>query len=64
MYAESSLRLAALRAIRPAGPSADRELESRVTDNQHPKPFVWVKTADQILDSIRRFSLRASLEGH
>ena len=32
--------------------------------NQNPKPFVWVKTADQILDSIRRFCLRTSLAGH
>ena len=32
--------------------------------NQNPKPFVWVKTADQILDSIRRFCLRTSLSGH
>jgi len=32
--------------------------------NQNPKPFVWVKTADQILDSIRRFCLRTSQAGH
>ena len=32
--------------------------------NQNPKPFEWVKTADQILDSIRRFCLRTSLSGH
>lgn len=32
--------------------------------NEEPKPFVWVKTADQILDSIRRFCLRTSLPGH
>ena len=32
--------------------------------NENPKPFVWVKTADQILDSIRRFGLRTSLAGH
>ncbi|MGH7642416.1 MAG: IS630 family transposase, partial [Candidatus Dormibacteria bacterium] len=32
--------------------------------NENPKPFVWVKSADQILDSIRRFCLRTSLPGH
>jgi len=32
--------------------------------NENPKPFVWVKTADQILDSIRRFCMRTSLAGH
>jgi transposase len=32
--------------------------------NQNPKPFVWVKTADQILDSVRRFCLRTSVSGH
>lgn len=34
------------------------------TYNQHPRPFVWAKTADQILDSIRRFCLRISETGH
>ena len=28
--------------------------------NRSPKPFVWTKTADEILDSIRRFCLRTS----
>jgi transposase len=32
--------------------------------NENPRPFVWVKSADQILDSIRRFCLRTSLAGH
>jgi transposase len=32
--------------------------------NEKPKPFVWVKTADDILDSVRRFCLRTSLAGH
>lgn len=26
--------------------------------NRDPKPFVWTKTADQILESIRRFCMR------
>jgi transposase len=32
--------------------------------NHDPKPFVWTKTADQILESIKRFCLRTSNSGH
>ena len=32
--------------------------------NADPKPFVWVKTADDILASIARFALRTSETGH
>ncbi len=32
--------------------------------NRNPKPFVWVKTADQILASIQRFCQRISGTGH
>lgn len=32
--------------------------------NRNPKPFVWTKTADQILESIKRFCLRTSNSGH
>jgi transposase len=32
--------------------------------NEKPKPFVWVKAADEILDSVRRFCLRTSQAGH
>jgi hypothetical protein len=33
-------------------------------NNDHPKPFVWTKTADQILDSVARFCQRTSETGH
>jgi transposase len=41
-----------------------RELEAAIREyidvhNENPKPFVWVKTADQILASIARFAQRA-----
>lgn len=33
-------------------------------NNADPKPFVWVKTADEILASVRRFCERTSVPGH
>ncbi len=32
--------------------------------NRNPKPFIWTKTADQILDSVARFCQRISNSGH
>lgn len=45
------------------------ELKAAIIDyldatNDDPKPFVWTKTADQILASIKRFCLRTSESGH
>ena len=34
------------------------------TWNDNPKPFVWTKTADQILDSISRYCTRINDSGH
>ena len=33
-------------------------------NNRHPKPFIWTKTADQILESVARFCKRTSDSGH
>jgi hypothetical protein len=33
-------------------------------NNRDPKPFVWTTTADQILESIKRFCMRTSNSGH
>lgn len=46
-----------------------RELESAIkaylkTYNADPRPFVWTKTADQILDSLARYCQRISDSGH
>jgi transposase len=46
-----------------------RELETAIRryielTNGHAKPFVWTRTADEILDSIARFSHRISHSGH
>ena len=45
------------------------ELEAAIKEyleihNEDPKPFVWTKSADQILQSITRFCLRTSESGH
>jgi transposase len=34
------------------------------TYNRRPTPFAWTKTADQILESIKRFCMRTSDSGH
>jgi transposase len=34
------------------------------TSNENPKPFVWTKSADEILASIQRFCVRISETGH
>jgi hypothetical protein len=34
------------------------------TYNADPKPFAWVKSADDILNSIARFAQRTSETGH
>jgi transposase len=48
------------RKIKRASHCSTRELERDIRDflrqtNEHPKPFIWTKSADQILASIRRF---------
>ena len=48
------------RKIKRASHRSTRELERDIRDflkhtNDHPKPFVWTKSADQILASVRRF---------
>ena len=34
------------------------------TWNENPQPFVWTKTADQILESISRYCTRTNLTAH
>lgn len=46
-----------------------RELETTIRDyvqiyNEHPKPFIWTKTADEILASLARFCKRTLIPGH
>ncbi|MFC1662124.1 IS630 family transposase [Gemmatimonadota bacterium] len=55
--------------IRRSAHRSTRELETAILryiehGNQHPQPFVWTKSADQILASIARFCERTSASGH
>ena len=57
------------RQIRRGVHRSTKELESAIGDfirhhNRHPKPFIWHKTADQILDSVARFCKRTLDSGH
>jgi transposase len=55
--------------IRRGSHRSTRALEDAIrlylaAHNADPKPFTWVKTADEILDSIARFALRTCATGH
>ena len=55
--------------IRRGTHRSTRQLESAIRDylnanNANPKPFIWAKSADDILSSIERFCLRISNSGH
>jgi len=55
--------------IRRGAHSSTKALETAIyhyldATNDHPKPFVWTKTADEILANITRFCLRTSGTGH
>jgi transposase/AraC-like DNA-binding protein len=55
--------------IRRGAHRSVRELEGAIKDylavtNQSPKPFVWTKSADEILASLGRFCQRTSETGH
>ena len=57
------------RQLRRGVHRSTRELERAIKEfvevhNADPKPFVWTKTADQILESLARFCRRISDSGH
>ena len=57
------------RQIKRGTHRSTRELEQAIrtyleTYNENPKPFVWIKTADEILASVARFCNRISDSGH
>ena len=43
----------------------EKDIRSWITDwNTHPRPFLWTKTAEEILESLARFCRRISDAGH
>ena len=57
------------RQLRPGVHRSTKELKAAIHDfienhNRDPKPFIWHKTADQILDSVARFCKRINDSGH
>lgn len=57
------------RRLRRSSFRSTRQLEREVkqyinANNDSPTPFVWSKSADEILDSIKRFCVRTSDSGH
>ena len=61
LLTEKQLRRGVHRSTRELEEAIARYVEST---NTHPKPFVWTKTADDILASLRRFCIRTSNSGH
>ncbi len=58
---EKQIRRGVHRSTRELELAIERYLE---TTNQHPRPFKWTKTADQILASVARFCKRINNSGH
>ena len=57
------------RQLRRGVHRSTKELKAAINDfiehhNRDPKPFIWHKTADQILDSVARFCRRINDSGH
>lgn len=55
--------------LRRGSHRSTHQLEDAITDylartNKKPKPFIWTKTADEILNSVARFCQRTSDSGH
>ena len=57
------------RQLRRGVHRSTKQLEDAVreylrTYNENPRPFTWTKTADEILQAVRRFCVRTSQSGH
>ena len=61
LLTERQLRRGVHRSTKELKAAINRFIEHHNTD---PKPFIWHKTADQILDSVARFCKRTNDSGH
>jgi hypothetical protein len=58
---EQKIKRAAHKSVR----ALEDDFRAWITDlNTHPRPFIWTKTAEEILDSLARFCRRISDAGH
>ena len=61
LLTDKQLRRGAHRSTRELETAIKRYLDET---NQHPKPFIWTKSADAILESLARYCQRTSETGH
>jgi transposase len=53
------------RGVHKSVQALEADIRAWVADwNQHPRPFIWTKTAEEILDSLARYCRRISGAGH
>ena len=53
------------RGVHKSVAALEKDIRNWIKDwNQNPKPFVWTKTAEEILDSLARYCQRISGAGH
>jgi hypothetical protein len=53
------------RGTHPSVPELEQAIQAWIdTWNDNPRPFVWTKTADQILDTIAHYCQRTNDSGH
>ena len=53
------------RGVHTSVASLEKDLRTWIaTYNDNPRPFTWTKTATDILESVKRFCLRISAQGH
>jgi len=53
------------RGVHPSVQALERDIRAWLAGwNEHPRPFVWTKTADEILAKVAAYCLRISDSGH
>ena len=53
------------RGVHKSVPALEADIRAWIGDwNHHPRPFIWTKTAEEILDSLARYCRRISGAGH
>jgi len=60
-FTTKQIRRAAHRSVRELEAAAHAYIQAK---NEAPKPFIWTKTADQILENLARYCVETSVTGH